>query len=282
MLSVTSARSSIGIKTSGILSGLAAIAAFVVFTGPVQAAAPLAGTSIGNQASAQYLDQAGITQNVTSNLVTTTVQQVAALTLTSDLAKTVTAGSQVSYTLTLTNTGNGTDSYNLTQVNSGAFVFNSVTFYADANGDGVADNTTPVTATAVLAPGAVFRFVAVGNVPTTATSGQVDTMVVTAASVLTPATFATVTDRTTITTNAVINVNKSMSAVAGASPSTGYTVTLNYSNTGNTAASAVSIVDALPAGMVYVAGSGRWSVTGASPLSDGVALDGTAQPLIIV
>ena len=279
MLSVTSACSSIGTKFSGVSRGLAAIAAFFVFMGAAHAAAPLAGTSIGNQASASYVDQANVTQNVTSNIVTTIVQQVAALTLTSDLAKTVTAGSQVSYPLTLTNTGNGTDTYNLTQTNSGTFVFGLVTFYADANGDGVADNTTPITSTTALASGAVFRFVAVGNVPTTATSGQVDTMLVTAASMFTPATLATVTDTTTITNNAVINVNKSMSAISGAAGSGPYTVTLNYSNTGNTAATGVTLSDALPAGMTYVAGSGRWSVTGATALSDGVALDGTAPTI---
>ena len=268
MMCLRSLRSSIGTKCNVVLGKVVAIAAIFMFVGAAHAAAPLAGTSIGNQASAQYLDQAGVTQNVTSNIVTTTVQQVAALTLTSNLSKTVTAGSQVSYPLTLTNTGNGTDTYNLTQTNSGAFVFGSVTFYIDANGDGIADNTIPVTATTALAPGAVFRFVAVGNVPTTATSGQVDTLLVTASSVFAPATLATVTDTTTITSNAVINVNKSMSAIAGASPSSGYTVTLNYSNTGNTAAALVKLGDILPTGMTYVAGSGRWSVTGATVLTD--------------
>jgi trimeric autotransporter adhesin len=256
-------------KLNIAFNGLMALVMMFVFAGTAHAAAPLAGTSIGNQASASYVDQSSVTRNVTSNLVTTLVQQVAALTLQQNLSKTVTAGSQVSYPLTLTNTGNGTDSYNLTQTQTGAFAFTSLTFYADANGDGVADNTTPITATTALAPGGVFRFVAVGNVPTTATSGQVDNMVVTAASVLTPAITAAVTDITTITTNAVINVNKSMSAISGASPSAGYTVTLTYSNTGNTTATAVSLVDALPAGMVYVANSGRWSVTGvATVLTD--------------
>ena len=280
MMSVRSVRSSIGTKLSAVSSGLAAIAAIFVFAGAAHAAAPLAGTSIGNQASAQYVDQAGVTQNVTSNIVTTIVQPVAALTLASNLSKTVTAGSQVSYPLTLTNTGNGTDTYILTQTNVGGFVFGTVTFYADANGDGLADNTTPITSTTALAPGGVFRFVAVGNVPTTATSGQIDTMTVTATSVLTPAVLATVTDVTTITNNAVINVNKSMSATSGASPSLGYTVTLNYSNTGNTAATAVTLTDALPAGMTYVAGSGLWSVTGATVLSDATgAVQGTGPTI---
>ena len=260
--------SNIGTQCNDVLGKVVAIAAMLMFVGAAHAAAPLAGTNIGNQASAQYLDQAGVTQNVTSNIVTTTVQQVAALTLTSNLSKTVTAGSQVSYPLTLTNTGNGSDTYNLTQTNSGGFVFGSVTFYADANGDGVADNTTPITATTALAPGAVFRFVAVGNVPTTATSGQVDTLLVTATSAFTPATLATVTDTTTITSNAVINVNKSMSAISGAAGSGPYTVTLNYSNTGNTAATLVKLGDILPAGMTYAVGSGRWSVTGTTVLTD--------------
>ena len=268
MIGTQRARFNISVNLTNILRKLVAMAAIFLLAGTAHAAAPLAGTSIGNQASASYVDQSSVTRNVTSNVVTTIVQQVAALTLQQGLSKTVSAGSQVSYPLTLTNTGNGTDTYNLTQTNSGAFVFTSVTFYADANGDGVADNTTPITSTTALAPGGVFRFVAVGNVPTTATNLQVDTMVVTGASVFTPATTASVTDTTTITTNAVINVNKSMSAISGASPSTGYTVTLTYSNTGNTAATAVTLVDAIPAGMTYVAGSGRWSATGATVLTD--------------
>ena len=268
MIGTQRARFNISVNLTNILRKLVAMAAIFLLAGVAHAAAPLAGTSIGNQASASYVDQSSVTRNVTSNVVTTIVQQVAALTLQQGLSKTVSAGSQVSYPLTLTNTGNGTDTYNLTQTNSGAFVFTSVTFYADANGDGVADNTTPITSTTALAPGGVFRFVAVGNVPTTATNLQVDTMVVTGASVFTPATTASVTDTTTITTNAVINVNKSMSAISGASPSTGYTVTLTYSNTGNTAATAVTLVDAIPAGMTYVAGSGRWSATGATVLTD--------------
>jgi uncharacterized repeat protein (TIGR01451 family) len=289
MISNSGVRSNFGAKFSAVSRGLAAIAAIFVFAGAAHAAAPLAGTSIGNQASASYVDSANVTQNVTSNLVTTTVQQVAALTLASPLSKTVTAGSQVSFPLTLTNTGNGTDTYNLTENNTalGAFNFTSVTFYADANGDGVADSTTPLPAgtlpgsfaTTALAPGAVFRFVLVGNVPTTATNGLIDTIDVTAASQLTPATLATVRDTTTITSNAVIDVNKSMSAISGNAGSGPYTVTLTYRNIGNTAATAVTLTDALPAGMTYVAGSGLWSVTGATALSDGVALDGTAPTI---
>ena len=260
---------------------LAVFAAFfLLLAGPAgysHAASPLAGTSIGNQASATYEESSAVTRTVSSNLVATVVQQVAALTLQQSLSKTVSAGSQVSYPITLTNTGNGTDTFAFSSTQSGTFTFSSVTYYADANGDGVADDTTAITATGSLASGTTFRFVAVGNVPTGATSGQVDSLVVTATSsfVETPVdavVAASVTETTTITANAVINVNKSMSAASGATPSSGYTVTLNYNNTGNIPATGVTLTDALPAGMTYVVGSGRWSVTGATVLTE--AADG--------
>jgi trimeric autotransporter adhesin len=227
-------------------------------------AAPPAGTSIGNQASATYTDASNVTRTVTSNVVTAIVQQVAALTLTTPLAKNVSVGGQVVYPLTLTNTGNGIDTFLLAPTQAGAFSFTSMTLYADANGDGVADNTTPITSTTPLASGEVFRFVAVDNVPTTATAGQVNTMTVTATSNFNNTILASLVDTTTVTANAVLNVTKAMSAVSGNAGTGPYTVTLTYSNTGNTPASNVVVSDPLPAGMVYVPGSARWSVTGPS------------------
>ena len=273
MTNTQSAWFNAGAKLKSMWIAFAAIAVFILLcAGPAHAIAPLAGTSIGNQSSATYLDSSLITRSVSSNTVATIVQQVAALTLTQDLSKTASAGTQVSYPLTLTNTGNGTDTFAFSTAMSGSFNFTSVTYYADANGDGVADNATPITSTGALASGAVFRFVAVGNVPTTAVAGNVNALVITATSGFAPAVTAFVTDTTTISSNAVINVTKTMSASSGPSPSvTPYTITLSYSNTGNIAATGVNLSDTLPAGMTYVAGSGRWSVTGATALTDATA-----------
>jgi trimeric autotransporter adhesin len=238
------------------------------------AAAPPAGTQIGNQASATYTDTSNVQRSVTSNVVTAVVQQVAALTLAQPLAKTAPVGGQVVYPLTLTNTGNGSDSFALAAAQSGAFAFTSMTLYADANGDGIADNTTPITASPTLASGEVFRFVAVANVPATAGAGQSNTLTVTATSAFNASVLATVSETTTVSSNAVLNVSKTMSAVGGNAGSGPYTVTLTYTNSGNNAAGNVVLTDLLPSGLNYVAGSARWSATGPSVvLTD--AADGT-------
>jgi trimeric autotransporter adhesin len=258
------------------------------------AAPPPAGTSIGNQASATYADALGNAQTpVTSNTVVTTVSQVASFTLTAAQTKTGAPGTQVYFPHTLTNTGNGTDTFDLsvTNLGGGTFDFSSVAIYADGNGDGVPDNATALTSTGALAAGGVFNFVAVGVVPGGSVSGQTDTLQVSAvgnaaaatAGGYTAAASANNVDTVTVTGNAVINVTKSMSATSGADGSGPYTVTLTYTNGGNATADTVDIGDVIPAGMTYVANSGRWSVTGATVLSDASNTDthGTAPNTVI-
>lgn len=267
--------------TKGTLLILALLFAFAALISPVTAKAQTAaGTSIGNQASATYTDSSSVSRTATSNQVYTIVQQVASLTLTTAGAKTASPGSPVFYPHTLTNTGNNSDSFTLTlaPAQSGAFTLTGTHIYLDANGDGIPDNFTDLTGTNVtVAPGAAnaFKFVITGTVPPSANATQTNNFSVTATSVFDNTKSASNTDVTTATNNAVISLNKSMSANTGASPSTGYTVTLTYSNTGNNTATAVTLVDALPTGMTYVAASGRWSVTGATVLTD--ASDGV-QP----
>ena len=231
-------------------------------------AAPAAGTAIGNQASASYTDASNTPRTVTSNVVTAIVQQVASLTLAQSASRTVAVGSQVSYPITLTNSGNGADTFNLSSTQSGAFAFSSVVFYADANGDGVADNAIAISATTALAAGEVFHFVAVGTVPNSAVSGNANSLIVSATSTFNGSVSASVTETTTVTSNAVVAVTKTMSAGSGLPGSGPHTITLTYNNSGNTAATVVQLRDALPAGMVYVANSARWSASGATVLTD--------------
>lgn len=81
---------------------------------PAMAAMPPAGAIIGNQASVTYTDASSQTKTATSNLVETTVLQVGSLTLDADNTKTASIGNTVYMPHTLTNTGNGSDTFTLT------------------------------------------------------------------------------------------------------------------------------------------------------------------------
>ena len=242
-------------------------------------AAPLAGTSIGNQASASYTDANSVSRITVSNSVSTVVQQVFAAVLTQTQTKTVAPGQTVAFPHTIVNNGNGADTFTITAgnvVNAPAFQ-NSVApttitlFYNDANCDGVADNNTVLTGTPSIgpvAPGAQACFVAQVTAALTGT-GSFD---VGFASSTTGATLTNpqVTDTLVITPNAAINVSKSIDVSNGPSGQT-VTYTLTYRNTGTVSAGNVVLADSLPVNAAYVANSARWSVTGVTVLTDGTA-----------
>ncbi len=251
---------------------------------PALADAPPAGTQIGNQASASYTDSSNTERTATSNVAITIVQQVASFTLTTDgQAKYAAAGSQVLYPHTLINTGNGSDTFDLSAANSSGsddFDLNSLALYADANGDGLPDNTTAVTSTGPLPPGGVFKFVVLGIVPGSETAGRAAAIIVTASgtTTATPAAAQNNTDTTTVTADAVVNVSAAMDSSAGAPGSGPYTITLTYNNTGNNSATNLTLLDVLPAGFTYVTNSARWSTLGSTPLTDATGDNQGAAP----
>lgn len=247
----------------------AALLALAALTATIAQAAPPAGATIGNQASATYSDDSQVTRTVTSNTVVTTVQQVASFTVTANGAKTATAGGQVFYPHTLTNTGNGPDTFALTSGQSGSFSFTTLQYYADANGDGVPDSNTTISSSGQLAASGVFNFVAVGTVPSSVVVGNTNTLTVTATSAFNNSVTHANTDTTTITAQGVINVTHAIDVATGPSPSvTARTLSITYTNTGNTSATDVTLADVIASGFTYVAGSGRWSSTGSTVLTD--------------
>ena len=267
------------VRTACLLGLLVAVVAY--------AAAPPANTSIGNQASATYTDASNTQRTATSNTVVTIVQQVASFTLTTDgQSKPAAPGGQVVFPHTLTNTGNGSDTFTLSSANNAGSNFNltNLTLYADANGDGVPDNSTPILSTGTLSAGATFKFVAVGIVPPGQTSAQTAAITVSAVGTATgtPAAQQNNIDATTVTSDAVINVTKSISAASGTPGSGPYTFTLTYTNTGNNTATNFTLTDVIPSGMTYVGGSARWSITGSTVLTDANdGAQGTAPDTIV-
>ena len=255
------------------------------FSAGAFAAAPAANSLIGNTATATYTDASAVPRSATSNTVQTVVQQVGSFTLVSNNTRLVAPGGQVVYPHTLTNTGNGGDSFQLTAAQTASptdqFDLNSFAIYADLDGNGVPDNTTNLAGSSVtLGAGGVYKFVVVGSAPGTVIANNTAVTTVTATA-QTPAIYTTAaqsnTDTATVTADAVINITKSANIVTGP---TGTVVeyTLTYTNTGNNTATNVNITDAIPAGaslaiggMKYIDGSGVWSAGGA--LTDAAAGD---------
>lgn len=179
----------------------------------------------------------------------------------------------MSFPHTVSNNGNGADSFSFTVTQSIGDQFNlsNVKIYADANGDGVPDNSTDLTSTGTgpIASGQVFRFVVVGNVPGSAVASDTGILTVKVTSAFDNAVVSSDnTDTVTVTANAAINVTKSFSVGSGAAGTGPYTVTLTYVNSGNNNATNLMLTDIIPSGMSYVAGSARWSVTGSTVLTD--------------
>ena len=232
---------------------LAAILVALIVIGSVFAAAP-ADSLIRNQASATYRDSDGVVQSVTSNVVETLVRQVAGLTLNQDQLELTNAGGSVTFPHVIVNEGNGPDSFLLSvnQLGGDNFDFFGVELFADADSNGLADNTTPITSTPLLATDESFAFVVVASVPVGVPAAEFGEISVLAESAFNNSVSDTNVDRATIVDGAVINVSKSMNVTVGQSPSSPYTVTLNYRNDGNAPATNVVLIDRLPDGMEYI------------------------------
>lgn len=268
-------------RLSQLASAVAVVLGGITLLPAAHAAAPAAGVSISNIASASYNDNTNNPQTVTSNEVRTTVLQVASFTLIADRTALASANSTVNLSHTLTNTGNGTDTFTIDLTNlSGIGVddinLSNIAVYIDANGDGTADNTTNLIGQTVTLPaGQSVNLIVVGTTPLSALALQTAKLTISATTTtaLAPsqqAAGATVsnTDTVTITAGAAIAVVKSAS-IAQITPTGTRTIkyTLRYTNSGNTAATEVAIKDQLPANVSYVPNSARWSTTGNTALT---------------
>jgi len=219
---------------------LSAVTLLLVLCASAWAVTP-AGTVIKNQASASYRDSNGIMRTATSNLVETLIQQVASVELFQSQTRTAAAGQQVFFPHTLTNTGNGGDSYSLTAVNAGAddFDFTNLAIYDDSDQNGQPDSYNAITVSPGLAMQEQWHFVVAASVPAGQASTDTASVDLAVQSQFNASVTASNVDSVTLSADAVIELSKSISATSGVSPSGGYTVTLSYRNTGSSVATDV-------------------------------------------
>lgn len=254
-------------------------------------AAPLAGTSIGNQASASYTDANNVARVTVSNTVTTIVAPVGGLTLTQSQTKNGAPGQPLAYPHTITNTGNSPDTYTLAvSAPTGTSITGTPQFFADSNCDGIADNSTPITTVGPVAPTAQACFVAQATLTTTA--GATGSFIVTATSGIALTTPQSNTDTANIVTAGTVNISKSISSASGPAGTTPVTYTLTYRNTGSQPVFGLVVADSLQAGVVFAGTlnaklnntpiTANGTVTGTTPNRANLALSSDNRKIVLV
>ncbi len=275
---------------------LALTASGVICYGPQLLAATAAGTQIKNLATVTYEDAAGNVYSAQSNEAIVTVAQVYSATVGVDNDTTAAPGQLVYLPYVLTNTGNGTDTFDLSAANgiTGGDNIDSanVTVFEDTNGNGVPDAGEPAI-TSVTLPANVnnlANLVVAVEVPANASAGQTLGITLTAEAQQGTGTAvaASVTDLSTgggrdgldstneslitVTGDAVLVTTKS-SVHDVANGTIAYTITVR--NNGNQSATDVVIFDGLPEGTTFVSAG----VSGLLTTNGDILGTGAAVPL---
>ncbi|RLL39042.1 DUF11 domain-containing protein [Acinetobacter cumulans] len=249
------------LQLTQLAASIALVAGSAAFVSSAHAAAPAAGTNISNVASATYTDSTGASKTVNSNIVTTKVLQVGSFTLVADQTVTANKNSLVSLSHTLTNTGNGTDTFTLAASNigngaggddwdfTGAFKI-----YRDDNKDGIPDGS-PITSV-TLAAGESINLIVENTTSATAAADKIGKWKISATNAVAGSIMtATNTDTVKIIDGAVVTLRKSVSnSNITENSSREIEYTLVFQNTGNSTATNFAITDILPAHLTYVSG----------------------------
>ncbi len=221
---------------------------------------PQPGSYISNVASGDYTDEMGNVLLVNSNPVALEVQKTYSLTLLQNQNQYGAIGGTVNLPHVLTNTGNTTDRYTLSLVQSSNdnFDLSNVKVYADRDQNGLPDNTEDLLLGSIeLNAGQSLTVVIVGSIPTTVAFNQLSSLDLKAVSQQNATLSAQVTDTIRVVDDAVISLVKAQSASEGIIGDQ-ITYTLTYRNTG-TATRRVVLQDVLDDSLEYVSGSAIWN-----------------------
>lgn len=233
----------------------------LAFGGAAGAATP-AGTVISNQAIATYKDTADQDRQATSNIVYVTVQHVPAVEVTPSSAATVyvTAGQTVQFPFAVTNSSNGSDSYNVSVAESdspsGPIVAGSLKLYQDINGNGVIDaGDVEVTSVGPVAAGNSIPLIAQFKVATDAKADdetKIQLTAVSQAGTSVQGTSGVITF--VVATEGVVSATMQRDE-AERKPGETITYTINLLNQGYTEIDEMTVELKAPANTTFVAGS---------------------------
>ncbi len=223
-----------------------------------------AGTTIRNQASAQFQDLSGNTYTATSNEVITIVLPVYGVSILPDdsgetpplapaMIQNAIPGQTLYYSYNLTNTGNDADTYALAPLLDAANTtmtlgLGSITIYHDVNGNGVLDGGEPTISSGgapgnlgPIAAGATVNILVSYQVPPAALAGELAYVGVQGTSAGDPTRIDTRNyHMTTVVSDA--SLTASMSGLpANVNPGAVITYAINGSNVGTQAAHGVTV-----------------------------------------
>ena len=227
----------------------AGLAGTVVLSSIAYAVGTPAGTVIQSRSRVVFTTASGATSDTAySNVVQFTVLQVAGINSTPATNSSTTNGDSVyvTYPLTVTNSGNGTDYFTLTASSSKGW---SYAFYHDANGNQVLDagelSGGSISQTSNVTADSNYKIIVRVFVPRDGSlNGQTDTTTVTIKSGYNVSTTTSAVVKTTVNT-AYFSGATSALTISPSNPSPGQNVTYTYTltNAGSVAATGVAFSD---------------------------------------
>lgn len=242
-----------------------------------------AGMIISNQAYVDYQDANGnVMTRVYSNTVTTTVSQVAAVSIDPTTGSHAGSnGTTVEFLVQIFNNGNGNDVFDFTYAVTGGWTPSSVTFYYDVNNNHTYDAGTDTLVTAsggkyttvTITPDDDYDFFMFVTIPNAVTAPDTSTnqITITATSHYNNTVSAAAVYTTTVAA-AVINAVKSVSPTTP-KPGDTVTYTITLTNSGSTNGLSTVFTDPIPSNLTYIPGTITLQGTTKTDANDGDGAD---------
>ena len=252
---------------------LTALALTLLVSSTAKAALTPVDTVIKNQAYVDYKDANGnAMERVLSNEVSTTVSQIAGVDVDpAEFSRDGKQGTTVEFASTITNTGNGADTFALAANNPNSW---TTRIYLDTDGNGKRDTgeDTLVTSTGELAANATYKVIIEVDIPAGVANGTSSATTLTATSDY----DAGISDEGIYTINvqdAVLSHNKAVVDSPTFKPGDTITYAITVQNNGSTDAENLIITDEIPANTTFVADSIRFGALGGNYASATIKTD---------